>query len=283
MPSGARDASRVALVVGVAFATAAALAACTPEGLIGLDSKPCPAGQVRNQQGVCENLAGDGGLGEETAPTGCEQAGGVCLARGSSACQGFFSEEAGLGCGATDNVACCLPNQQDSGTPDGSPPPNACETAGGACVTIAPSACTDGAWADADILSCGDDPGVGCCLPQPDAGDDADVDADTDADMDADAGQPSLCLLSGGECVVVEPQACPSGHWDLFGSCGTTLGLGCCLPGPGDEVTVCEAAGGECVGVTPTSCTGGFVGDMDTYPCGPGIGVECCFSEEPSP
>jgi hypothetical protein len=45
------------------------------------------------------------------------------------------------------------------------PPPNACEEAGGECLGLTPTNCTDGEWGDAETYSCGGGVGVGCCLP----------------------------------------------------------------------------------------------------------------------
>ncbi len=48
-------------------------------------------------------------------------------------------------------------------TPDGAAP--RCESAGGRCVALVPSACTDGLTGNADWYSCGGGLGVMCCLP----------------------------------------------------------------------------------------------------------------------
>jgi hypothetical protein len=42
-----------------------------------------------------------------------------------------------------------------------------CASAGGACVGLSPSSCTDGHWADASKVSCGGGIGVGCCISCP--------------------------------------------------------------------------------------------------------------------
>lgn len=51
----------------------------------------------------------------------------------------------------------------DVASPDGAVP--RCESAGGRCVALVPSACTDGVTGNADWYSCGGGLGVMCCLP----------------------------------------------------------------------------------------------------------------------
>ncbi|MFO0652660.1 MAG: hypothetical protein U0326_40970 [Polyangiales bacterium] len=51
----------------------------------------------------------------------------------------------------------------DATSPDGAIP--RCESAGGRCVALVPSACADGVTGNADWYSCGGGLGVMCCLP----------------------------------------------------------------------------------------------------------------------
>jgi hypothetical protein len=41
----------------------------------------------------------------------------------------------------------------------------ACTAAFGTCVAVTPDACPNGTFGDANMYSCGDGVGVGCCLP----------------------------------------------------------------------------------------------------------------------
>ncbi len=106
--------------------------------------------------------------------------------------------------------------------------------------------------------------------------------ADTAA---ADAGR-SACAAAGGACVLGSA-ACasvaPDGAQDCNPNPPNPGGAFCCLaladaaPPPADGGTTCVAAGGQCVALTPTSCAGGTVLDATKYPCGTGLGVECCL------
>jgi len=122
---------------------------------------------------------------------------------------------------------------------------------------------------------------------------------------------PNACVDLGGSCVGISPSSCPSGRWGEAGSCGSGIGVGCCLPScpmptplppgfcPGGTIQTkldasgcwagyvclppppppppssCAAAGGTCVGIAPGACPSGNV--AGALSCGGGIGVTCCL------
>lgn len=123
------------------------------------------------------------------------------------------------------------------------------------------------------VVGCGDDDVV----PPPVDGGPTDL---GQADMntpDVDMGPETACVTAGGECVSVTPGSCTG--ITSTDSCGTGVGVACCLPGDGGvaldlgPATACETAGGTCVATTPGSCTG----TPSSESCGPGVGTTCCL------
>jgi hypothetical protein len=130
-----------------------------------------------------------------------------------------------------------------------------CAAAGGACVGLSPSSCADGHWADAAKVTCGGGIGVGCCIscpvlspPSPSfcpagkivprqgangciGGYDC-VPAPVPPPPPPPPPAPNACVAGGGTCVGLAPSSCPSGNWADYTthSCGTGIGVGCCLP-----------------------------------------------------
>jgi hypothetical protein len=92
-------------------------------------------------------------------------------------------------------------------------------------------------------------------------------------------GESSTCAVLGGTCVAITPDACAGGSWGDPTTCGTGVGVGCCIPGP--VPNKCVQAGGTCEAITPEFCQGGTIGDATQYSCGSGVGVGCCFPAEP--
>jgi hypothetical protein len=119
------------------------------------------------------------------------------------------------------------------------------------------------------------------------------------------------CEVKGGACVGLSPSSCAGGSWAPASthSCGSGLGVGCCIadentcptlspPGPnfctGGKVPApikepgtgcivgytckwqCEVKGGACVGLSPSSCAAGSWAPASTHACGGGLGVGCC-------
>jgi hypothetical protein len=164
-----------------------------------------------------------------------------------------------------------------------------CASAGGACVGLSPSSCTDGHWADASKVSCGKGGtggmavGVACCISCPVLSPPA----------------PSFCpdgkivpvkgangCIGGYDCVKPTPADCPELVQPPPGFCtngtlvprkdastGCTTGFDCVPP----ATNACVAAGGTCVGLSPSSCAAGHWADATTHSCGGGIGVGCCL------
>lgn len=96
--------------------------------------------------------------------------------------------------------------------------------------------------------------------------------------------EQSTCAAAGGTCVAITPTSCASGDWGDPGTCGSGVGVGCCLgsePEPQPEPqSACVVSGGTCVGLGPTSCASGTWGDPTT--CGGSVGVGCCLPSEPT-
>lgn len=116
----------------------------------------------------------------------------------------------------------------------------------------------------------------------------SDTDADPAADETPASGEAELkskkkktCASIGGSCVGLSPSSCAGGSWAdaKQASCGTGIGVGCCVPAPSPTPAsnACEAAGGTCVGLAPSSCAPGKWADASTHSCGGGIGVGCCL------
>lgn len=88
-------------------------------------------------------------------------------------------------------------------------------------------------------------------------------------------GDSGTCAALGGTCLAVTPNACTDGAWGDPSTCGTGVGVGCCIPAV--VPTACEQAGGTCDAIIPTFCNDGTPGDATKYSCGGGEGVGCCF------
>lgn len=157
----------------------------------------------------------------------CEATGGTCVGLSPSSCpNGHFADAENASCGSGVGVACCVADADpapstDSGAPtdptptDPTPTPSTCEAAGGTCVGLSPSSCTNGHFADATTASCGSGVGVGCCIP------------DTQRPPAA-----TSCTDIGGTCVGLSPTSCTNGHFAdaTTASCGSGVGVGCCVP-----------------------------------------------------
>lgn len=174
----------------------------------------------------------------------CESIFGQCVALTPSSCAGGTWADANeFSCGGGLGVGCCV--KPTPPPPPPPPPTNACTEAGGSCVGLSPSSCPSGRWGDATKLSCGSGVGVGCCLPEcPELAPPAPTFCpngkitprkdDTGCIVGYDCVPPpaNACEQAGGKCVGLSPSSCPSGHWADYNthSCGTGLGVGCCLP-----------------------------------------------------
>lgn len=148
----------------------------------------------------------------------------------------------------------------DLGPSDDAGPIASCEGAGGTCEPLTATSCMDGGTLSS-IYSCGLE-GSGCCIPET-------------------AG----CVAAGGLCVAVYPGACVG--TPTTDSCGTGVGVQCCMPGtipdagPAEDagpVPTCAEAGGACVAVVPGACAGGT--PAPEYSCGPGVGTSCCLTAD---
>lgn len=179
---------------------------------------------------------------DSSSKLACADVGGRCVGLHYLACQGgTWADANAVTCGGGIGVGCCvIPH------PPPPPPPPAqtqCESKGGRCTGLSPSACPEGFFADASDLSCGSGIGVGCCW-----------------------ACPALSPPS--------PDFCPNGTTKpRKDEAGCVRGYDCVQPTPTD----CEAKGGECVGLSPSSCAGGTWADAATHSCGPGIGAGCCL------
>ena len=94
--------------------------------------------------------------------------------------------------------------------------------------------------------------------------------------LPGDGGVVSQCEQKGGACVALVPGACVNSGDPAQYSCGSGLGVQCCLDGIGDggpAPTQCAQEGGECIGLSPQGCAGGTT---EAGKCGPGVGVTCC-------
>jgi len=170
----------------------------------------------------------------------CASVGGQCTGIHYQACQGGTWADANVvTCGAGIGVGCCVMPQP----PPPPPAPNACESFGGRCTGISPSACPEGFFADATQFSCGGGVGVGCCVACPTLSPPA----------------PSFCPNG-----TIKPRKDEAGCIHGYD----------CVPAANNA---CEAAGGSCVGLSPSSCPSGNWADASTHPCGTGIGVGWCL------
>lgn len=175
----------------------------------------------------------------------CESVFGQCVGISPSSCVGgSWADANAVTCGGGIGVGCCV-----KPTPPPPPPANNCTNAGGKCVGLSPSSCTDGRWGDATTFSCGGGLGVGCCLPQ----------------------CPALSPPAPGWCAdgTITPKK---------DATGCTVGYDCVKTTP----TSCTSVGGQCVAISPTSCASGRWGDATKFSCGGGVGVGCCLEECPS-
>jgi len=211
----------------------------------------------------------------------CAAAGGACVALTPTACAGgTWADASKISCGGGLGVGCCLPAPTPPPPPvcpmlsppapgfctGGTvtpkvdpttgctvgfdcvlPPKTACESKGGACVALTPTACAGGTFADASTHSCGGGLGVACCISGPPV-------------------CPALSPPGPGFCPggTITPRVDPA--------TGCTVGYDCTPP----ATTQCAAKGGTCVALTPSACPGGTLADAATHSCGGGLGVACC-------
>lgn len=128
--------------------------------------------------------------------TDCEKGGGECVGLTPYNCKdGTWADYSTHSCGPAGFVGmgCCIKDPPPDPCPTLSPPSptfctggtikpiidatgctrgydcikpstNDCEKAGGECMGLTPSNCTDGSWADYTTHSCGSGIGVGCCM-----------------------------------------------------------------------------------------------------------------------
>lgn len=183
-------------------------------------------------------------------PNACEAQQGVCVAVAPGACSAGHLGDAAL-CGDGVGVACCLPGTEaDSGVVEDAGV-DACASAGGSCVAVAPGACPGGRAGPAN--ACGGGVGVTCCLPA------APVDGGADA-----------CASAGGTCVAATPGSCASERYGPANSCGG-LGSACCLAAQPDGGQAANPADGYCTqlgySVEASSGPGGASSDC-VFPSG---------------
>ena len=154
------------------------------------------------------------------------------------ACSGNAADEPATETDPTDAV--------DAEVKAGKKKKQACSAVGGACVGLSPSSCGGGHWADATTITCGGGLGVGCCIscpvlspPAPSfcpGGKIVPIQGANGCiggyDCVPTPPAPNACVAGGGTCVGLAPGSCASGNWADYTthSCGSGLGVGCCLP-----------------------------------------------------
>lgn len=111
-------------------------------------------------------------------------------------------------------------------------------------------------------------------------------------------GGPGTCVAAGGQCVAITPSSCQSGTWgDAHQySCGSGVGVGCCLKHPppvdGGPEPTCASIGGTCtpgpssggcvvgaghLGPATSDCVGESVCCIPESACGGTENVACCM------
>lgn len=160
-----------------------------------------------------------------------------------AACSGATTADPAPTGGTDDNASADEGNVESIDSDVKSGKKKACAAAGGTCVGLSPSSCTGGHFADATQVSCGSGVGAACCIqcpvlspPAPSFCPDGKVvlrkgPNGCDSGFDCKP-KPNACTAAGGTCVGLAPGSCASGHWADYTthSCGTGIGVGCCLP-----------------------------------------------------
>ena len=159
----------------------------------------------------------------------------------------LFASALAMGCSSSTEPSDEAARAASEVVSDGNATPPAlmqCESKGGRCTGVSPTACSEGFFTDADDFSCGPGVGVGCCW-----------------------ACPALSPPAPGFCPngTIQPRKDEAGCVRAFD----------CVP---NAKTACESKGGRCTGISPTSCSEGFFADADDFSCGSGVGVGCCWA-----
>lgn len=211
--------SSFALSLGLVMPVLAACSGATTADPVPADGSGDTAS---TDDGNVESVDSDVKSGKKKA---CSAVGGTCVGLSPSSCTGgHFADATQVSCGSGVGAACCiqcpvLSPPAPGFCPDGKvvvrKGANGCD-AGFECekqecpsiVQPPPGFCPDGTLVPTK------NPTTGCingfdCKPKPNA-----------------------CTAAGGTCVGLAPGSCPSGNWADYTthSCGTGIGVGCCLP-----------------------------------------------------